>query len=225
MGCSSGPDIIQDGLLCCLEAASKRSYPGTGTTWSDLKGDNNGTLTNSPVFDTGNGGGFHFDSTDDYINFTSFSASMFPDGASIFAFLKLESAIPVGTTRSGIWRFGNGERSHYPYTNGLAYMTTFRNTRVNSISLSSSVDREKPHVLCITTENSGRWKMYQNLELVEDVAAESSVSLWSNNSSRIGSSENSRGFPGTIYNVSIYSRALSADEIRQNYLSTKERFA
>ena len=26
MGCSSGPDIIQDGLVLCLDAASKRSY-------------------------------------------------------------------------------------------------------------------------------------------------------------------------------------------------------
>ena len=32
-------------------------------------------------------------------------------------------------------------------------------------------------------------------------------------------------FDGNISNISIYNRALSADEIRQNYLSTKERFA
>ena len=46
MGCSSGPDIIEDGLVLCLDAGSKRSYPGTGSTWTDLKGVNNGTLTN-----------------------------------------------------------------------------------------------------------------------------------------------------------------------------------
>ena len=34
-----------------------------------------------------------------------------------------------------------------------------------------------------------------------------------------------RYFNGHIYSVSLYNRALSADEIRQNYLSTKERFA
>ena len=38
---------------------------------------------------------------------------------------------------------------------------------------------------------------------------------------------NSRSYPktGTTSNVSIYNRALTADEIRQNYLATKERYA
>ena len=59
MGCSSGPDIIQDGLVLCLDAASKRSYPGTGTVWTDLKGGNNGTLTNMDAahFSSDNVGG------------------------------------------------------------------------------------------------------------------------------------------------------------------------
>ena len=56
MGLAHSPRIVTDGLVLCLDAASKRSYPGTGTTWTDLKGGNNGTLTNGPTFDTGNGG-------------------------------------------------------------------------------------------------------------------------------------------------------------------------
>ena len=57
MGCSSGPDIIQDGLVLCLDAGSKRSYPKTGTTWTDLTGNNNNaTLYNSPTFETDNAG-------------------------------------------------------------------------------------------------------------------------------------------------------------------------
>ena len=41
MASKSGPDIIEDGLVLCLDAASKRSYPGTGTVWTDLTGSNN----------------------------------------------------------------------------------------------------------------------------------------------------------------------------------------
>ena len=56
-----------------LDAANKKSYPGTGTTWSDLAGSNNGTLTNGPTFDSGNGGSMDFDGTDDKIHGHNFS--------------------------------------------------------------------------------------------------------------------------------------------------------
>ena len=35
-----GSDIITDGLTLCLDAGNTKSYPGSGTTWSDLS--NNG---------------------------------------------------------------------------------------------------------------------------------------------------------------------------------------
>ena len=44
MGTSYNPRIVTDGLVLCLDAAIKRSYPGAGTTWTDLsKQENNGT--------------------------------------------------------------------------------------------------------------------------------------------------------------------------------------
>jgi hypothetical protein len=45
MGFFRGPNIVRDGLVLALDAASPRSYPGSGTTWYDLSGNgNNGTL-------------------------------------------------------------------------------------------------------------------------------------------------------------------------------------
>mgnify|MGYP006213918775 FL=1 len=62
------PNIVTDGLVLCLDAANKRSYIGSGTAWDDLAGGNNGTLTNGPTFDAGNGGSVVFDGANDYIN-------------------------------------------------------------------------------------------------------------------------------------------------------------
>ena len=56
MGCSSGPDIIQDGLTFCVDAASVRSYPGTGTTWADIAGGVTGSFVNGASFDSNNAG-------------------------------------------------------------------------------------------------------------------------------------------------------------------------
>jgi len=67
MGISRGPKIVSSGLVLCLDAANKLSYPGTGTTWTDLSGNsNNGTLTNGPTFNAGNMGSILFDGTNDY---------------------------------------------------------------------------------------------------------------------------------------------------------------
>lgn len=70
MAFAYSPKIVTDGLVFAVDAANTKSYPGSGTTWKDLSGNgNDGTLTNGPTFDSGNGGSIVFDGTDDYISF------------------------------------------------------------------------------------------------------------------------------------------------------------
>jgi hypothetical protein len=69
MALSHSPRIVTDGLVLCLDAANKRSYPGAGTTWIDLTANkNNGTLVNGPTFDSANGGSIVFDGTNDRVD-------------------------------------------------------------------------------------------------------------------------------------------------------------
>jgi hypothetical protein len=42
MGFYRGPNIVTDGLTFAVDAASERSYPGSGTTAYDLVGSYNG---------------------------------------------------------------------------------------------------------------------------------------------------------------------------------------
>ena len=59
--------IVTDGLVLCLDAANPRSYPGTGTTWNDLSGnENHGTLVNGVGYSSDNNGSLVFDGVDDY---------------------------------------------------------------------------------------------------------------------------------------------------------------
>ena len=47
------PNMITNGLVLCLDAGNTKSYPNTGTTWTDLSGNSNtGTLTNGPTFNS-----------------------------------------------------------------------------------------------------------------------------------------------------------------------------
>jgi hypothetical protein len=72
MGTQGGPGIVTDGLVLSLDAANKKSYPGSGTAWTDLSGaGKSGTLTNGPVFSSDNVGIIDFDGSNDYIQLQS----------------------------------------------------------------------------------------------------------------------------------------------------------
>ena len=50
-------NIVTSGLVLNLDAGNTASYPGTGTTWTDLSGNgNNGTLVNGVGYNFANGG-------------------------------------------------------------------------------------------------------------------------------------------------------------------------
>ena len=59
MGLFHSPSIVRDGLVLCLDAANPKSYPGSGTTWYDLSGNNrNFTLYNSSYYSHNSSIGF-----------------------------------------------------------------------------------------------------------------------------------------------------------------------
>jgi hypothetical protein len=63
-------DIIETGLLRYYDAGNSTSYPGSGTTWTDLMGSGyNFTLQNGPTYtSSGAGSYFTFDGSNDYAN-------------------------------------------------------------------------------------------------------------------------------------------------------------
>jgi hypothetical protein len=66
---SHSPSIVTDGLVLCLDAGNPKSYPGSGTTWTDLSGNgNNGTLVNGVGYSGSNLGSLVFDGSNDYVN-------------------------------------------------------------------------------------------------------------------------------------------------------------
>jgi hypothetical protein len=71
MASIGGPNIVENGLVLCLDAANTISYQSGSTTWNDISGyGTNGTLTNGPTFSSANGGIIVLDGVNDYINNT-----------------------------------------------------------------------------------------------------------------------------------------------------------
>ena len=95
MAFNYSPKIVTDGLVFAVDASNKKSYPGSGTTWSDLVGSNNATLDNGPTYSSSNGGGIVFDGSDDHVDFAENSMS-YPNTNSDFTlsmFLKTTNGI------------------------------------------------------------------------------------------------------------------------------------
>ena len=230
MGLSHSPRIVTDGLVFCVDAGDKMSYPGAGTTWTDLsKNRNNGTLVNGPTFNSSNGGNIVFDGTNDYISITR-NSTITPDYISICGWIKINSK-SSSQFLLALPRSVNGGASYMMYyslsLDGFVAYARTNSTGTIQTTSTFSPDTGRWYFLSMTSNGS-------NLILFIDGEFEASLSFSSvleysgSTVLRIGSYDN-QGTPtytnGNIPNVSIYNRALSAEEIKQNYLATKGRYA
>ena len=221
------PKIITNGLVLALDAADRNSYPGSGTTWSDLSGTgNNGTLTNGPTFNSGNGGSIVFDGTNDYVTI--------PDN-NVFDFGTGDFAIEVWayfTTLAGNAFTGPTMvvlRNYYTGNNGFAfYITKAGKMSIYTTSFFSeanaSVVINKWQQL-IFTRISGVGYLYNNADLRDSRAFTLNVLV--NNRVDIGfdTQFNSDPLTGRVSSVKIYSgKGLTANEVLQNYNAQKSRY-
>ena len=78
----TGNNIQTDGLVLYADAAYKKSYPGSGTSVTDLAGGKTGTLTNV----TTDGESFTFDANGENIDFASHADYNFGDGGFTFEY-------------------------------------------------------------------------------------------------------------------------------------------
>jgi hypothetical protein len=71
---------VLSNLIMYLDAGVSASYPGSGTTWTDITyNGNNGTLVNGPTYDSHEGGSLLFDGVDDYVGLTNVNITI-PSG-------------------------------------------------------------------------------------------------------------------------------------------------
>ena len=82
-------------MLLWLDAQQPGSYPGTGTTWTDLSGNgNNGTLTNGPTYSSANGGSIVFDGVNNYCRITSSAITNLTNNFSVEIWYKTNNNNP-----------------------------------------------------------------------------------------------------------------------------------
>ena len=223
-------ELVTDGLVLNLDAGDPRSYPSSGTTWTDLSGNgNNGTLIDSPVYSNADGGFIDFVSTstvrvpisstlqsgyytiDLWVKFDSFSTSPIIL-SNHYQANGTVSGIVISTNTSGVLTYQTRHNNVccQTYTNNTLSTNTWYN-------LTFSYDGSKIVV-------------YTNGVAVNTISATGTHQnindfYLANNSDQIaGGDYTNSNLDGKISIFRYYNRALSAAEVAQNYDALRVRY-
>jgi hypothetical protein len=220
-----GGPIVTDGLIFAVDAGNLVSYPKSGTSWYNLTGSVDGTLTNGPTFSPADGGELIFDGTDDYIDFGN-PGSLFNPATSTMTMMgwiyvkNNQTNILIGLQESGAGSLSLGTNS----SGNVRFIC--RPTAGSQGTIDSSA------TLALNT--------WYHIAMTKDTATSiSDCTLWINGSP-VNTASSTVNFPtstaairsayyfdANIYSninigsIQVYNRALTAAEVLQNYNATK----
>ena len=219
MSIYAGPNTTKNdsSLVLHLDAANKRSYPGSGTTWYDLSGNGyHGTLIGSPTFNSTRGGTISFDGlAGKYVNLPYLLLS----GTGNFTV----NAWVQSTDINSQCIFANYSNGNLEILYGRSYIGLWLNNSTTYLDNPNAEYTTNPVNITVLRIGVSETRCYLNTILKKIGSSTSTIGDTTN--FRIGSI-NSGGerFIGNIFNIQVYNRALSPQEIKQNYNSTRGRF-
>ena len=224
--------MIEDGLVLKLDTSDKNSYPGSGNNWIDVSGNgNNGTLTNAPTFSNNS---ILFDGIDDYVvrnqpintgqNFSVF-AWVRPGAINVRNAI-VGNGYPYVSTKG--WLFSTATNYGNPLILNSFFISIGSDNAYRTAASNSLVTNVWNYIGGIVTNGGQDIKLYSNgIETSYYGGTLSATTVvYDINELNIGRrySTNSESFIGSIANIQIYNRVLSASEILQNYNAQKSRF-
>ena len=211
MSVAAGPDIVEDGLVCHLDASNTRSYPGSGSTFFDATNNGlNGTITNVSIAGSGSEKYFDFsyNNSSDLIeiadnpllnyNYANWCYGAYPGGR-----------------RPGVW-FYNGDTTAVHAT----WSTSSSQTAINKSDFDIPIGTWFNLVFQC---RSGTLMLFLNAVKVTQTA---SISDATDNSDSllIGNSSSYTSPNMRLGCFSVYNKSLTDAQILQNYNALKARF-
>ena len=220
--------VVTDGLIFAVDPASKRSYDNS--TLDDLVGELNGTLTNSPTFNVGNGGYILLDGTNDYVDFgNDVITPALPCSLNCWVlFSAVDANDPIfdssydASTYYGFWvQKATDNKIKCHLGDGSGGGTSDRRGKAGASAL---VADTWYHISCVWRGNTD---MSIYINGVDDAGvydgAGVAINYGSSKPARIGVVKSN--YAGIrISQLLIYDKGLTADEVKQNYQATRGRF-
>ena len=216
-----GDNIVTDGLVAYVDGARY----GLGTTWADISGlGNDVTLANGPTYSSANGGAVVFDGANDYAvsgTFTqhqtttiTLSAWVYPTQISTDAYVISVGGNPSGTARgirivSGVWSaigYGSGGTHDFNSTNAPGIINAWQH--VCAVWNGTSVTFYLNGQITASTTCSGLITPNGSAFYIGSLSWTPGNSVWT----------------GRIACASMYTKALTQNEVKQNYNAQLSRF-
>jgi hypothetical protein len=213
-----GASVLTDNLVVNLDAGNTDSYPGSGSTWTNLVDDTDYTITDG-AFNSADGGSIVFNGTSTFVpigtplsagtNYTK-EAWVYDDGPGLNSRNILSTEDDVLYISGGVLYGGVGG--------------SFNVVDVGS-SLGTGVWR---HVCLTFNDTTNTMVLYINGGNVNSSSNNSVTQSYSGNTLRIGS-HFVGGSPvsfwnGKIAEVRVYNAALTEAQVIANYNATKARY-
>ena len=223
MAVRGGSDIVNDGLTFAVDVLSENCYPGSGTTVTDLMGGVNGTLTNSPTIGTSPTKFIDMSGNSGTVVFTDYKPTTLHTNSYSLEFFFTVANGSFNTIFSqgvGFQVFAHANKINiYQSHNGGSY---FVSGEMNDTNLGNIGDWKH----CVLHRNGSTITFFIN------GVADGTVTGLSNTVAATNQSQQYFGtYSGTnyLYNgdlgpLRIYNRALTLDEINQNFNEQRARF-
>lgn len=224
--------IITDNLVFHLDAGNSASYSGSGTAWNDLTGNNNGTLVNSPTFNSSFGGYFNFNGTNQEVTTALNNTGVSSQDFTFFGWFRTSSAsgrkiIGFESSQTGTGSV-NYDKHVYVSSAGKLVFGVY-NGSTQTITSSATISDGGWHSFAAVYNNSG------NDELYIDGVSVGTMSVTSTDVNatyiriaayRLASWTNAGDgyFPGDIAILARYNTALTSTQVATNHNNTKGRF-
>jgi hypothetical protein len=227
-----GPKIATNGLILCLDAADKKSYSGSGTSWFDLSGKNNsGTLNNVTFVNTNP---YYFNTNATLItesNYLTCASITFADTATYsFEFWIKNRSNPSITFHS---LMGRGTTApwlliEHLNTTGTNWRPSFRenNSTYNNFNAITNynISNNWAHIV-FTADSSRNISFYLNGNLQQTLTLlTTSTFITSRILGGYSSGSNAYSWQGLGSICRIYNKTLSVSEIKQNFNAVRGRF-
>jgi len=217
------PPVVTNGLILHLDAGNRLSYTSGSTVWNDLSGNNNsGSLTNGPTFNSANQGSIVFDGSNDYV---VMNKTITPTSNITYIVFLWKNGTPQ-SAYAGILVGREGTLSALGIcmdSSGINTWVFWNSSVVNGIPIPD----QSWCMLAMTNTTGGNNIMYSYSSTSKSiVTTNAAVNSVNNATLYVGSDALNAGryFNGRIGYSMIYNRALSTQEINQNYNALKNRY-
>lgn len=210
--------IVTDGLTLQLDAGNSSSYPGSGTTWTDLAGtQQNITLVNSPTFTSGTPSYFTFNGSNQYGTGSSAVLTTTSYTKSVWFYLNANADNNLVSSATGghYMFFQGGNKMYSGHTNWAGFPSNYPSTATFSLNTWYNAT--------LTFNTTDGMKLYVNGELDSSYTT-IKTAYTGNGSTNIATYGGGNLLNGRIAKVYCYNRSLTSVEVLQNYNSDKSQF-